>query len=76
MTLSTLKASIIKKINSSDNFELLSEVKRLMDIGSEAEEVYLLSDEQKTAINEARADYAKGNFLSDDEANEEIEKWL
>jgi hypothetical protein len=76
MTLSNLKAEIIQKVNSSENFELLSEVIRLMDIHSFDEEVYELSEEQQSALKEARAEYNSGNFLTDDEANNEVNSWL
>jgi len=76
MTLSNLKAEIIQKVNSTENFELLSEVVRLMNIHSLNEDVYELSGEQKSALKEARADYNSGNFLTDDEANNEADSWL
>ncbi len=76
MTLSNIKAKIIQKVNSSENFELLSEVVRLMNIHSVDEEVYELSEEQQSALKEARADYKSGNFLTDDEANNEVDSWL
>lgn len=40
------------------------------------EEIYVLNEAQITAIEEAREDYRNGRFLTNEEANAEIEKWL
>ena len=39
-------------------------------------EVYKLSEEQKKAVNEARQQIKNGQFLTDDEANKDIDEWL
>jgi hypothetical protein len=39
-------------------------------------EVYKLSNEQKSAIAEARQQIKGGQFLSDEQANNEIDEWL
>ena len=38
--------------------------------------VFILSDKQIIQIKEAKAEYLKGNFLTEEEANKDIEKWL
>lgn len=75
MTLSNLKEEIIQKVNSTDDLELLSEISRLTEINNSFE-VYELSEDQKSALNEARANYKTGNFLTDEEANKEVDSWL
>ena len=43
---------------------------------SEDMEVYKFSEGQKNAVNEARQQIKNGQFLTDDEANKEINEWL
>ncbi|MDE1193511.1 MAG: hypothetical protein PW786_15395 [Arachidicoccus sp.] len=75
MNTDELKINLINKITSINDSSLLEEVKQLLDFETN-ESVYQLSDEQKNRIAEARAEYKAGNFLTIDEANNEIEKWL
>ncbi|MDN4164067.1 hypothetical protein QWY31_01070 [Cytophagales bacterium LB-30] len=39
-------------------------------------DVYKLNDGQKAAIQEAREQIKRGDFLTDNQANREIDKWL
>lgn len=75
METAELKKKLIAKINLTDNNEILESVMNLLEIYNE-EEVYVLNDAQLAAIEEAREDYRNGRFLTNDEANAEIEKWL
>lgn len=47
-----------------------------MDIEFTDVDIYKLSTAQKKAIEEAKAQIEKGDFLTDEEANAEIEQWL
>lgn len=75
MNTDELKIDLINKITTISNSSLLEEVKQLLDFEMN-ESVYQLSDEQKNRIAEARAEYKAGKFLTNEEANNEIEKWL
>jgi hypothetical protein len=70
-----LKINLISKITSTNNLLLLEEVENLLNFEAE-EHVYLLSNEQKKRIAEARTEYKMGNFLTNEYAEKEIEKWL
>lgn len=76
MSSAELKKRLIDKIQKTDNENLLEEAFRLLQLESEDIEVYKLSDEQKSAINEDREQIKRGEFLSDDEANKDINEWL
>lgn len=76
MSSAELKKRLIDKIQKTDNENLLEEAFRLLQLESEDIEVYKLSDEQKSAVNEAREQIKRGEFLTDDEANKQIDEWL
>lgn len=64
------KKILKERIDFSDE-ATLEKIEKLLD-----EEVFILSDKQIIQIKEAKAEYLKGNFLTDEEANKDIEKWL
>lgn len=76
MSTSELKKLLIDKIKKTDNENLLEEAFRLLELESEDIEVYKLSENQKNAINEAKQQVKNGQFLTDDEANKDINEWL
>ena len=70
MTTLERKKILKERIDFSDE-ATLEKIEKLLD-----EEVFIFSDEQILQIKEARAEYLKGNFLTEDEANKDIHKWL
>ena len=76
MSNAELKKRLIDKIQKTDNENLLEEAFRLLQLESEDIEVYKLSDEQKSAVNEAREQIKRGEFLTDDEVNKDVDEWL
>jgi hypothetical protein len=76
MSSAELKKRLIDKIQKTDNENLLEEAFRLLQLESEDIEIYKLSDEQKSAVNEAREQIKRGEFLTDDEADKDIDEWL
>ncbi|MEX2230579.1 MAG: hypothetical protein WD824_00355 [Cyclobacteriaceae bacterium] len=76
MSSAELKKRLIDKIQKTDNENLLEEAFRLLQLESEDIEIYKLSDEQKSAVNEAREQIKRGEFLTDDEANKDVDEWL
>ena len=71
-----LKKRLIAKIRKTDNKTLLEGAFRLLRLETEDVEVYNLSEDQKSAVNEARQQIKNGQFLTDDEANKDINEWL
>lgn len=76
MSTAELKKRLIDKINKTENRLILKEVIRLLDIESEEIEVYKLNANQKAAIDLARAQMKEGKFLTEEQANKEIDEWL
>ena len=70
MTTLERKKILKERIDFSDE-ATLEKIEKLLN-----EEVFILSDKQIIQIKEAKAEYLKGNFLTEEEANKDIEKWL
>jgi|GEM_PF-2037755 predicted Zn-ribbon and HTH transcriptional regulator len=73
--MATLKERLIEKIQQVDDPKTLEEVYRLLTINFE-EEIFLLSDDHKTAIYEAEEQIKNGQSLTSEEAHKQTEEWL
>lgn len=71
-----MKQELIDKIKSIEDENVLEEVYRILKVGTGEQEMIILSSDQKDAINKGIKDIEDGNYLSDTEANREIEEWL
>ncbi len=76
MTVIELKKRLIGKINNTDNNEILEEMYRLIENEETDLSVYKLSSEQNVAIEEAQDQYRKGNIMTNEQADKEIDEWL
>lgn len=73
MSFIELKKILVSKIAETEDEELLKMVYRLLNSGSD---VYQLSEEQTSILNEALAEYKAGNYITHDELLKELNKWL
>ena len=71
-----LKQQLIDKIQLTTDKVKLEEIYRLLEIDFDEQEVYMLSAEQKSAVGEAQKQIENGEFISDEDANKEVEEWL
>lgn len=71
-----IKNKLIDEIKLSKNKDLLEEIYRFLNLENEMQETYKLNEEQKTAVTEARDQIKKGNYLTNEQANQEIDQWL
>ena len=71
-----LRKRLIDKIQKTDNENLLEEAYRLLELKTQDIEVYKLTDEQRKAVNQTRQQIKDGQFLTDEQANNEIDEWL
>jgi hypothetical protein len=76
MSTAELKQILIGKIESSDDINLIKEAIRLFEIDHFEEPVYMVSESEREAINEARQEIANGEFFTDEQANRLIDEWL
>ncbi|WP_224997028.1 hypothetical protein [Cesiribacter sp. SM1] len=70
-----LQEILIQKISTTQDERILQEINRLLETGLD-EEVYQLTDEQITGIEEAKEQIRNGQYLSHEDANKEVEEWL
>ena len=63
-------------MNSSDSKDLLEEFYRFLNLENQLQDTYKFSDEQKLINEEARNQIKKGDYSTDEEANENIDQWL
>jgi hypothetical protein len=71
-----LRKKLIEKIQKTENEVLLEEAYRLLELETEDIEIYKLTEEQRKAVSEGRLQIKNGKFLTDDQANNEIDEWL
>jgi len=76
MTTIEMKNQVIGKINQLTDNELLMDVYKLLDDSFVESDVYKLSDTHKIAIDRAISQIDNGDFLTNDQANKEINEWL
>ena len=76
MKVADLKHKIISKINQTSDNGLLEELYRLLSIDEYEFEILELSNEQKQQIDIAKKQYREGQFLSQEQADKEIDEWL
>ena len=71
-----LKKRLSDKIQKTENEGLLEEAYRLLELETSDIEIYKLSDNQKLIVEESRQQIKNGQFLADEQANNEIDEWL
>lgn len=71
-----IKKKLIDEIHLSKNKNLLEEFYRFLNLENEIQETYKLNYEQNSAISEAREQIKNGDYLNNEQANQEIDKWL
>lgn len=76
MTAKELKKKLIHKIDQSKNNDLLEEMYRLIANEETDISVYELSEEQIKAVEDGQLQYKNGEFLTEEQADKDIEEWL
>ena len=76
MTAKELKKKLIYKIDQSKNNELLEEMYRLIANEEADISIYGLSDEQIKAVEEGQLQYKNGEYLTEEQADNDIQEWL
>lgn len=71
MNAAELKLDLINRIATLKDSKIIEEIKNLLDF-EQANTVFELNDEQQKRLLAAQKD----EILTEDEANNEIEKWL
>jgi hypothetical protein len=71
-----LKERLIEKIQTTSDSNILEEMYRLLEIEQIDTANFYFSDEQKKQINTAQKQVQEGQYLSNLEADKEIDQWL
>ncbi len=71
-----IRKRLIDKIQNTQDGRILEEAYRLLDLEIEDADIYKLNESQKEAIAVARKQIKKGQFLTEDQANKEVDEWL
>ncbi|WP_042723173.1 hypothetical protein [Flavobacterium sp. B17] len=75
MNASDLKINLIQRITQLKERRIIEEIHKLLDFELDTDE-YILTDSQKDRIAEAQQEYKNSAFLTDEQANQDIEQWL
>ena len=76
MNTSELKLDLIKAISETNDIDFLNEVKKLLNYKRNENSVRVFNDMEQERIDKAMIDYKNGNVTSDEQAQNEIEKWF
>lgn len=71
-----LQKKLIEKIKKTESEDLLAEAYRLLERETIDIETFTFNSDQKQNIAEAREQIKRGEYLSNSEANKEINEWL
>lgn len=74
-TINNLREKLTGKINQIERVDLLEYMLQLIE-NEEDMSLYQLTTEQQNAVAEALDQYESGQFISDEDADKEISKWL
>ena len=75
MSTTELKKKLINQIHEINDDDILKEIYQILKSGKQ-DKIYKLTDEQISTVQEAQEQIKRGEFLSDDDAEKEIDKWL
>ena len=77
MDVNKLKQSIIDQVQRIDDVETLKIYLTVIeDITAQPTDVYKFSEKELKEIDEAEAEFARGEFFTNEEVNREIDEWF
>ena len=76
MTQSELKDKLIKRIHEIDNMNLLQDFLEILEIDAASSAVVELTADQKSAIARGDQDFKDGDYLLEDESDQQAVQWL
>ncbi|MDX2130255.1 MAG: hypothetical protein SFU91_14570 [Chloroherpetonaceae bacterium] len=76
MSATELKLQIINKVSSITDEFVLEEILRLVNIESEMDTIYQLSEDEKKAVEIGLKDIKEGRVYTSEQANNVLKEWL
>ncbi len=75
MNTSDLKIDLINRITQLKEARIIEEIQKILDFELDQNE-YTLTTEQNERVAEGREEYKNKAYLTEDQANQDIEEWL
>lgn len=76
MSAPELKSKIISHVQQSEDENLLTEIYNLIQAEGDLNKVYVLTDYEKSMVEEGLNDVREGRTYSSEKANEILREWL
>ncbi len=76
LTTIELKEQIASKLQITNDNDILEAMLRLLEFETNETEVYMMSEDQKQAIEISREQIKQGEFYTEEEADKITEQWL
>jgi hypothetical protein len=76
MSITELKLQIISKITAIEDELILEEIYKLVELESEMDSVYRLTDDERKAVEIGLKDIKENRVYSSEAADNMIKKWL
>lgn len=75
MDIRELKTEVINKVNALNEKDFLEQLKDIIDWHNDSEP-YILSEEEKKAVEEGLKDFEEGRYISNEELIKKEQEWL
>ena len=77
MSTNELRSDLLAIISTIEDIDLLKKLKQYLKIELETkDDVYILSERQLSALNKSLEQYENGQFLTEEEAEKDLDKWF
>ncbi len=76
MSVAEIKSNIINEISSLDDIVKLEKITKILGIDMPKKDIYVLTDEQLIIVNESSEQFRQGDYLTEEESEKDIQKWL
>ena len=76
MSTAELKSELIKNISSTEDLMVLNQIKQIFELDYLEKDVYIFTPEQQKRIDISMKQYRNGEYISDKEAQKDIQAWL
>ena len=76
MSNQALKQQVLDCLETFEDDIILDEIYRLLQVSPTGNDRYVFTDSQMNLLNSREEEIEKGHFLTEEEADQEAEKWL
>lgn len=75
MNTPVVKTEILEYLKNSDDYNLLSDIARLIKVNEDYDNIVFTAEQRETVLNAVKQ-YEEGNYMTNEVAENEIQKWL